>query len=194
VPSVVPTHEVSAVRSPVIWTGVLAVAGSIVATLAVHRLGGSFGLVGMTVVLAGLLLALAYSDFATWRLPDQLNGLLLLIGLLVLPVVQDGSLATRGAGALAGWLGLSATAWLYERSTGRPGLGGGDAKLLGAGGAWVGLDGVASVVIWGAGLALVAVVLAAVAGAKLGRDSPIPFGPYLAAGIWLVWLFGPLVA
>jgi prepilin signal peptidase PulO-like enzyme (type II secretory pathway) len=30
-------------------------------------------------------------------------------------------------------------------------------------------------------------------GRPLALDAPLAFGPYLALGFWLVWLYGPLV-
>ena len=30
------------------------------------------------------------------------------------------------------------------------------------------------------------------AGGGLARDRRLPFGPFLAAGAWIVWLYGPL--
>ena len=84
--------------------------------------------------------------------------------------------------------GLSA---LAERLLGQPGLGLGDAKLAALGGAWLGPGGIA------AAMAL-AVVSGALAGGtarlsgRLGPREPFPFGPFIALGIWLVWLTGPL--
>jgi prepilin signal peptidase PulO-like enzyme (type II secretory pathway) len=32
----------------------------------------------------------------------------------------------------------------------------------------------------------------ALAGTRLRADTALPFGPFLALAIWLIWLFGPL--
>ena len=73
---------------------------------------------------------------------------------------------------------------------GKPALGLGDAKLAAMGGAWLGL--------WGIGLAMgLAVLAGAVVGGlaritgRLAPQQPFPFGPFIALGIWLVWLMGP---
>ena len=78
-------------------------------------------------------------------------------------------------------------------STGREGLGLGDAKLFAAAGAWVSWAGLPSVLLLAAAGALAGHLLAArLTGQRLeGRE--FPFGPYLAAALWLVWLYGPLV-
>ena len=73
---------------------------------------------------------------------------------------------------------------------GQPALGLGDAKLAALGGAWLGPGGIA------AAMAL-AVVSGALVGSaarlsgRLGPREPFPFGPFIALGIWLVWLTGP---
>jgi leader peptidase (prepilin peptidase)/N-methyltransferase len=75
---------------------------------------------------------------------------------------------------------------------GREGLGFGDAKLLAAGGAWLSWQSVPSVVLIAAVLALAVVLgIALVRRTRLSAATRVPFGPYLAAAIWLVWLYGP---
>jgi prepilin signal peptidase PulO-like enzyme (type II secretory pathway) len=49
-----------------------------------------------------------------------------------------------------------------------------------------------SVVLVAAVLGLVAALLMAVRGRRLSGDQSLAFGPALCAGIWLVWLYGPL--
>ena len=86
---------------------------------------------------------------------------------------------------------LEALSALAERLLGQPALGLGDAKLAALGGAWLGPGGIA------AAMAL-AVVSGALVGStarlsgRLGPREPFPFGPFIALGIWLVWLTGPL--
>ena len=87
-------------------------------------------------------------------------------------------------------LALELLSALSERLVGKPALGLGDAKLAATGGAWLGLLGIALAM----GLAVLAG--AVVGGAaritgRLGPQQPFPFGPFIALGIWLVWLMGP---
>jgi leader peptidase (prepilin peptidase)/N-methyltransferase len=131
------------------------------------------------VMLAGwLLVLLAAIDHFHGLLPDLLNGTLLLAGLLALlfdpmaPSAMDGL-----AGGLLGAAGFAALALGYQAVRGRSGLGGGDIKLMGALGIWVGLTGLAWVVLVAAASALVASLIAA-----RGRFEPshaIRFGPWL---------------
>jgi leader peptidase (prepilin peptidase)/N-methyltransferase len=69
----------------------------------------------------------------------------------------------------------------------------GDAKLLAAAGAWVGLEGLPSTIVLGAVLGLVFVLAAMLIKRPLAAGDRIPLGTFLAAGLWLVWLYGPLV-
>ena len=64
----------------------------------------------------------------------------------------------------------------------------GDVKLFAAAGAWVGWQGLPSVLLIGAATGLAAALI-------LGRarpDQPVAFGPYLALGLWITWLYGPV--
>ena len=78
---------------------------------------------------------------------------------------------------------------LGERILGQPALGLGDAKLAALGGAWLGLTGIgmalALAILGGAVIGMTARVLG-----HLGPREPFPFGPFIATGIWLVWLQG----
>ncbi len=131
------------------------------------------------------LLTLGWIDAICLRLPDALTLPLIVAGLSEAAWLEPDMLAGRVIGAVAGYAGFRALAWTYRRLRGREGLGQGDAKLLAAGGAWVG------------GLLLPDVLLgAALAGLvwALRRGWPdagerVPFGPFLAGGIWLVWLY-----
>ena len=138
------------------------------------------------------LLALAWIDWRRLILPDALTLPLIALGLAAAWVLEPDELWARVSGAACGYLGLWLVAWLYRRLRGRDGLGLGDAKLLAGAGAWVGASGLPSVL---AGAALAALATAGVmmlAGMRLDRHSALPFGPFLAAAIWLVWLFGPI--
>ena len=71
-------------------------------------------------------------------------------------------------------------------------MGLGDAKLLAASGAWLGAGALPTVLLWATGSALVCVLVASRRNPALTGASRLPFGPFLAFGIWLVWLYGPL--
>ena len=126
------------------------------------------------------LLGLAVIDAQTTLLPDALTQPLLWLGLIasasawvVLPLTD------AVWGAVAGYASLWSVATVFERLSGKEGMGAGDFKLLAALGAWLGP------------LALIPVVLlASTSGAIFGltlrwrqplhADGYMPFGPFLA--------------
>jgi leader peptidase (prepilin peptidase)/N-methyltransferase len=138
------------------------------------------------------LLALAWIDWRHFILPDLLTLPLVALGLAAAWVLAPGELWDRVGGAACGYLGLWLAAWLYRRLRGREGLGLGDAKLLAAAGAWVGASGLPSVLAGAAIAGLAAAGGMMATGTRLDRHSALPFGPFLAAATWLVWLFGPI--
>ena len=128
----------------------------------------------------------AWIDFKRMILPDWLTLPLIPAG-LALAWAQEQPLPERVIGAVAGYAAFAGIAWIYRRWRGRDGLGLGDAKLLAAAGAWTGWASLPSVVLVGSVTALVWVLVA-----RPDPQKPFPFGPFLAAGFWLVWKFGPL--
>ena len=147
-------------------------------------------------VLTWFLIALAFIDIDRQLLPDSLTLSLLWLGLVVslwLPHPQSAPIPidVRSSliGAVAGYLSLWSVYHLFRLATGKEGMGHGDFKLLAALGAWLGWQ-----------MLLPVVLIAAASGADVGgamlavkgrdRGTPIPFGPFLAAGGWLMLLFG----
>ena len=139
-------------------------------------------------VLGWWLLALGWIDLRTWLLPDALTLPLVAAGLAAAVAFEPEGLTDRALGAIAGYLGLRAVGLLYSALRGREGLGHGDAKLLAAAGAWVGVRALPQVVLLAALAGLCAAACMRLAGIRLGAQSALPFGPFLALATWLVWL------
>jgi prepilin signal peptidase PulO-like enzyme (type II secretory pathway) len=93
------------------------------------------------------------------------------------------------AGAVTGFGLLWLVETGYRRMRGRDGLGRGDAKLLGALGAWVGAAGIAPVLLVASlsGIAA-ALVLSAHNSKALSGQTAIAFGPWIALGGYVIWL------
>jgi leader peptidase (prepilin peptidase) / N-methyltransferase len=141
-------------------------------------------------VLGWWLLALGWIDLRHWLLPDILTLPLIIVGLAAGAAFDPEELTGRALGALLGYLALVAVAALYRALRGREGLGRGDAKLLSASGAWVGAAALPQVILIAALSALVAAAGLRIAGARLDAHSALPFGPFLALAIWILWLHG----
>ncbi len=154
---------------------------------------------GPDCVLGWGLLALAWIDAEHMILPDVLTLPLLAFGLLLAVVEAPDLVGERLFGAVAGWLSFTAVSIGYRWYRQRDGLGGGDARLLAAGGAWLGWEALPSVVLLAAISALAGIGLLTVLrrGRRQGGDvltEPQPFGPWLALAIWVVRLYGPLLS
>ncbi|MFZ1429036.1 MAG: A24 family peptidase, partial [Geminicoccaceae bacterium] len=133
------------------------------------------------------LLALALIDLRAWLLPDTLTLPLLAAGLAAaaMGLPPGTSLANAVGGAAAGYAALAGLGYVYRRLRGREGLGLGDAKLLGAAGAWLGLDSLPWVVL---AAALLGLVLALTQRQPMRAETAVPFGPALALAFWGVFL------
>lgn len=136
---------------------------------------------------ASTLLVLASVDWNTTLLPDVLVLSLLWAGLLaserqwtLIPV----SISVWSAAAW--YAGPQLTAWLFERITGRMGMGQGDAKLLAAMAAWWGWQPVFWAVLIGSGLIVLASGICT--NRSNIRQAQVPFGPPLIMGICM-WSF-----
>ena len=146
----------------------------------------------LTALLGWQLLLLAVVDAENFWLPDALTLPLLATGLAAAALLEERAVLDSVVGAAVGFAGLWLLARVYRLVRGREGLGGGDPFLLAAGGAWVGWIGLPSVLLWAAisGLSVVAARLL-VRRPVSGTDR-LPFGVFLAVGIALTWLLGPL--
>jgi leader peptidase (prepilin peptidase)/N-methyltransferase len=138
------------------------------------------------------LLTLAWIDLRRWLLPDLLTLPLIVAGLAAAASLDPDTLLDRALGAALGYAALRTLAVLYRMVRQREGLGRGDAKLLGAAGAWVGATALPQVILLAALAALLAAAALRLVGVRLDAHSALPFGPFLALAIWTIWLSGPL--
>lgn len=145
------------------------------------------------VALAGLifgwtLVALALLDLQHFWLPDRLT----------LPLIASG-LGTSAAGAgvppldsllgaAAGYGVLAGIAAAYRRVRARAGLGGGDPKLLGAIGAWLGWQMLPPVLLLASLTGLASLLIAQARGRAVAATDRLPFGTLLALAAWPLWL------
>jgi leader peptidase (prepilin peptidase) / N-methyltransferase len=138
------------------------------------------------------LLALAIIDFRWLWLPSALTLPLGLAGLLTTWIVRPSDTLDHLLGAVLGYTILGTIAWVYRRYRGREGLGHADPVLFGTLGAWVGWQGLATVLLYAGIGGLISLLIQARAGRTIQLTTRVPFGPYLCLGGWLVWLYGPL--
>jgi len=96
-----------------------------------------------------------------------------------------GVFSERIIGMALGYLAFVGIEYGFKALRGKDGLGRGDAKLLAVGGAWCGWAGLAFIILIASGFGLLAALMPSV---RLSTENGrIPFGPFLAFGIFMVW-------
>lgn len=148
-----------------------------------------------SLLLSWILLALIVIDLRYLLLPDVLTLALLWLGLLgnVAGVISSALLTEAVLGAAAGFTVLALLAYGYRMVCKKEGLGLGDAKLLAALGAWLGVYWLPILVLMASLASLIALgIMQWVSGRPL-RD-PFPFGAALAVSGWLLFICNPVVA
>lgn len=147
----------------------------------------------LSLALALWLAVIVVQDLRSFTIPDWLSLPLLAAGLCVAwgsRLVPGTSIGDHLIGAALAYLLFAGIGAAYFRWRGIEGLGLGDAKLFAAAGAWLGWQALPAVLLCAAlgGLAQVAL-------RRPGqRDQPLAFGPWLAAGLFLNWIWRVLAA
>lgn len=142
-----------------------------------------------TLILVWALIALAIIDLNTQLLPDDITLPLLWLGLLVNMGNGFTDIHSAIIGAVAGYLSLWLIYWGFKLITGKEGMGYGDFKLLSAIGAWLGWSMLPLVIIFSS-LVGASVGIGLIVVAKLKKNIPIPFGPYLVGGALIALFWG----
>ncbi|MHB8255170.1 MAG: prepilin peptidase [Acidiferrobacter sp.] len=166
-------------------------------TLAAVATVAHFGMTlrgALAFVLAAALIALSFIDMKEQILPDIITLPLLWLGLFANVMGLYTSLRSAVLGAAGAYIFLWLVFHAFRLATGKEGMGYGDFKLFALGGAWLGWE-----------LLPLVLLLASLTGALYGmililtgrtsRGTPMPFGPFLCAAIWISLLFGwPVMA
>jgi leader peptidase (prepilin peptidase) / N-methyltransferase len=140
-------------------------------------------------VFAGTLVILSFIDFDHKILPDVLTLPGIAVGWLVSFLPGGISWTDSLIGLAAGGGSLYLVATVYERITGREGLGGGDIKLLAMIGAWMGWQSLPLIVLMSSLSGAVIGSVFILSGGK-GARTQIPFGPFLSLGALSYLFFG----
>lgn len=152
--------------------------------------GVSPGLSGLAGALFGwMLIALIALDVAHYWLPDKLTLPLLITGLGIGFVGIDPPLVDRISGAAGGYLSLALIAYVYKQVRGGDGLGGGDPKLLGAIGAWLGWQALPMVLLGGSGVGLLYVLFRSLQGRPMTATDRLPLGALMALAAFPLWIW-----
>lgn len=145
-------------------------------------------------VFGWLLLALAAVDLAAFWLPNVLTATLAAAGLGTGLLGIAPEIEARLIGGVGGFGALWLVAMGYRALRGRHGLGGGDPKMLGGIGLWLGWQSLPLVVLAACLLGLGVVLAAMLRGERVSGSARLPFGTMLAAAAFAVWIGEALTA
>jgi leader peptidase (prepilin peptidase)/N-methyltransferase len=162
--------------------------GGAVGVLMAWRFGYSAAL-AFALVFGWAMIALAFIDFDTQLLPDDITLPVLWLGLLANSMGAYTDLRSAVFGAAGGYLILWLVYWAFRLIAKKEGMGFGDFKLLAAIGAWTGWQVLPVAILASAGLGAIVGSLFLWLSRK-GADTRIPFGPYLALAGIVSLLFG----
>ncbi len=132
-----------------------------------------------------LLRTLAVLDWRHFWLPDALTLPLAFLGFTIGLWATDVALPDRAIGAALGYGALLTIALSYRALRGREGLGLGDAKLLGALGAWFGWQALPFILLIASSMGLIVML---VTGRAKDRMARAPLGTFLALGALPGWI------
>jgi leader peptidase (prepilin peptidase)/N-methyltransferase len=142
---------------------------------------GDWLTVGLYCLLFSMLLVLTVIDWRTFTIPNGINLVIFLLGVVRLITDLD-----NWVSYVIGLVSVSLVFLLMHLATHGNGLGMGDVKLVAGAGLLLGWSSM-----------LLAVVIGSLSGAIIhsvrmrhGADRKLAFGPYLAAGIWIAALGG----
>ena len=149
----------------------------------------------LALIFVTLLIPISVIDAKHYIIPNVLIGTGLILGLVIVSVIAYQRadvwyLLTRLIGAVAGWTVLWLIAVIGSAILRKKAMGGGDIKLMALNGLFLGAWPQLMMVIAFSALsgAIVGTILI-VSGVK-SRQSPIPYGPFLAGAAVLVLLWG----
>ncbi|MEH6790801.1 prepilin peptidase [Parasphingorhabdus sp.] len=154
---------------------------ALLAAPGMHGIGGA--------LFGWLLLTLGALDAKHHWLPDRLTALLascgLCAGLLSLPP----SMSDRLIGGVAGFGALAIVAMAYRMIRKRDGLGGGDPKLFGAIGLWLGWQALPLVILGASAVGLLVAMSWFVRGKPVSAASMLPLGSLMAVSAFPLWIW-----
>jgi leader peptidase (prepilin peptidase)/N-methyltransferase len=140
------------------------------------------------IIFGTCLLILSLVDLKHFILPDTVMIPTMALGLILPPLIMEQHWANTFLGGFLGFGLLFAVSWGFFKIRGYHGMGFGDVKLLGALGAWTGASSLPPLILISSVLAMPVFILRCIIkGTKTSQ--PLPFGPFLAVGGWLMFLY-----
>ena len=160
-----------------------------VLSLVVAMIAGANVLTLCFIVITWALIALSFIDFDTMLLPDEITLPLIWFGLGASAMGIGIAPTDAIAGAIVGYMSLWTINWIFSKIKSQQGMGQGDFKLMAVFGAWLGWQDVFLITFLSSFVGAIFGIIILYA-QKKGKDTHIPFGPYIAIAGWVVMLWG----
>jgi leader peptidase (prepilin peptidase) / N-methyltransferase len=177
-------------RSGALEALVIGAVGAVAVLASVVAAPGWSGAAGA--LLAGLMLAIAVVDRRRMIIPDELNALAFVAGLIAAAAGAEAvsTVAILQALVRAGLMFVLFLAFRagYRALRGAEGMGLGDVKLAAVAGVWLDWAFLPVVVEIAALSALAAALYARLRGEGFDPKAKLPFGSFFAPAIWICWL------
>lgn len=169
------------------YPAIEALTGVLAGIVAWHFGASSMGYIA--IVMTWTLIVLSFIDIDKMLLPDEITQPTIWGLLLAAYAGWTIGLEQAFIGAACGYLSLWLVFWAYKLPTGKEGFGYGDFKLMAMFGALLGWQLLPQIIL------LSSLVGAILGGAMMylnrsGRDTKIPFGPYIAVAGWIAMVWG----
>jgi leader peptidase (prepilin peptidase) / N-methyltransferase len=159
-------------------------AGAVLTSIAVAP--GWSGAAGA--LLAGLMLAIAVIDHRRMIIPDELNALAFIAGLVAAGAASTGAILQALIRASLMFVLFCAFRAVYRTLRGMEGMGFGDVKLAAVAGVWLDWASLPIAVEIAALSALAAALYARLRGNEFDAKARLPFGAFFAPAIWICWV------
>lgn len=144
---------------------------------------------GFALILTWSLISLSMIDADHKLLPDSITMPILWLGIIINLKELFTDSHSSIIGAVAGYMSLWVIFKIHNLLTGKEGMGYGDFKLLALFGAWLGWQALPIVILLSSLVGTI-VGLSLIFFKNHGRDTQIPFGPYIAAAGWICLIWG----
>lgn len=148
----------------------------------------------LSTTLCTLLAAICAIDARFGIIPDRLVGALAASGFAAVWLLNPGEMPYRLAEVAVVLIAIVAFRSIYRWVRGYDGLGFGDVKFLAAATLWIGFRSLPALLLVAVASALTSAFLLRSARYEVDGRHAIPFGPHLAVGLWLAWVFDPIDA
>jgi leader peptidase (prepilin peptidase)/N-methyltransferase len=146
----------------------------------------------LSVALVTVLAAICAIDARFGIIPDRLVGAMAACGLAAVWLLDPNEMMYRLAEVAVVAIAIAAFRSVYRWVRGYDGLGFGDVKFLAAATFWIGFRSLPALLLIAVISALASAFLLDSSRYEVDGRHAIPFGPHLAVGLWLAWVFDPM--